>query len=258
LPSSIVSSIIAGNTAATNPDVAGDFIDRGNNLIGDATGSSGFTVSTLVGDSTTPIDPLLGSLQDNGGSTLTQALLPSSPAIDAGSNPDNLTTDQRGTGFERIIGLSTDIGAFEFNPAEIIDSNSEDRLRGTDNDDRLLGLSGDDRIRGRDGDDILIGGAGNDRIRGDDGNDILIGGLGNDVLFGNDGSDTFVLAAGVGIDTIRDFETDTDLIGLAEGLGFNDLSLVGDRIILTATTEVLGILDGVNAETLTESDFTTV
>jgi Ca2+-binding RTX toxin-like protein len=233
-------------------------VDEGNNLIGDATGSSGFTVSTLVGDSTTPIDPLLGPLQDNGGSTFTQALLPDSPAIDVGSNPNNLTTDQRGTGFDRVIGSSADIGAFELNLEEIIDTNGEDRLRGTDNDDRILGLSGDDRIRGRDGDDTLLGGPGDDRMRGDDDNDILIGGLGNDVLFGNDGNDTFVLASGNGTDTIRDFENSSDLIGLAEGLAFDNLSFSGSRIILTATTEVLAILNGIDAESLTKSDFTTV
>ena len=48
-------------------------------------------------------DPLLGPLQNNGGPTFTQALLPGSPAIDAG-NPSGCTdsqghvlkTDQRG------------------------------------------------------------------------------------------------------------------------------------------------------------------
>ena len=60
-----------------------------------------------------PIDALLGELQDNGGVTPTVALQPGSPAIDAGSNPNNLATDQRGNGFDRTIGEATDIGAFE-------------------------------------------------------------------------------------------------------------------------------------------------
>jgi CSLREA domain-containing protein len=80
--------------------------------------------NNLIGD----CDPslLLGPLQDNGGPTPTQALLPNSQAIDAGSNAfavdpfDNspLLTDQRG--FGRIVdgnmdGIATvDIGAFEF------------------------------------------------------------------------------------------------------------------------------------------------
>jgi hypothetical protein len=55
-------------------------------------------------------DPRLGPLQDNGGSTLTHALLGGSPAIDAGSSVGVPQTDQRG--FER--GVAHDIGAFEF------------------------------------------------------------------------------------------------------------------------------------------------
>ena len=41
-------------------------------------------------------DPTLGPLQDNGGTTLTHALLTGSPAIDSGDNSDAPTTDQRG------------------------------------------------------------------------------------------------------------------------------------------------------------------
>ncbi len=64
-------------------------------------------------------DPLLGPLQDNGGPTLTHALLTGSIAIDAGNSA--LTTDQRG--FARPVDLlnypnaaggnGSDIGAFE-------------------------------------------------------------------------------------------------------------------------------------------------
>lgn len=61
----------------------------------------------------TVADPKLGPLQANGGRTQTHALLPDSPAIDTGSNPLALTTDQRGAGFPRTIGAATDIGAFE-------------------------------------------------------------------------------------------------------------------------------------------------
>jgi len=60
-------------------------------------------------------DPKLGPLQNNGGHTLTHALLPGSPAIDAG-NP-NFTPppfhDQRGPGFLRIVGGRIDKGSFE-------------------------------------------------------------------------------------------------------------------------------------------------
>ncbi len=116
-------TIIAGNfdnSPAPNPihpDVSGSFTTTSFNLIGDATGSTGFTDGdngNIVGTSCNPIDPLLGPLQDNGGPTFTHALLPGSPAINAGNNaniPAGITTDQRGE--PRIVDGTVDIGAFE-------------------------------------------------------------------------------------------------------------------------------------------------
>ena len=117
---SVGSTIVAGNTVTggSNPDVSGTFTSAGNNLIGDGTGSTGFTNGAngdLVGTAASPVDPLLGPLADNGGPTFTHALLAGSPAINAGSNPLNLATDQRGGTFVRSNG-ATDIGAFEVQP----------------------------------------------------------------------------------------------------------------------------------------------
>jgi predicted outer membrane repeat protein len=63
-------------------------------------------------------DPLIGPLQDNGGPTLTHALLPGSPAIDAGDPnfappPSN---DQRDCHFDRVFNGRIDIGSFETQP----------------------------------------------------------------------------------------------------------------------------------------------
>jgi hypothetical protein len=100
-------TIIAGNTATTSgPDLSGAITSFGHNLIGNASGSSGFVASDLLN-----YNPLLGVLQNNGGPTPTMALLPGSPAIDAGDNFNALATDQRG--FPRIVNGIIDIGAFE-------------------------------------------------------------------------------------------------------------------------------------------------
>ena len=60
-------------------------------------------------------NPLLGSLQNNGGPTFTHQLLPGSPAIDTGD--PNFTPppiyDQRGPGFPRVVNGRIDKGAFE-------------------------------------------------------------------------------------------------------------------------------------------------
>jgi hypothetical protein len=65
------------------------------------------------------IDPMLGPLADNGGPTKTHALLPGSPAINAG-DPTAVASangvpefDQRGEPFTRVFGGRIDIGAFE-------------------------------------------------------------------------------------------------------------------------------------------------
>jgi hypothetical protein len=62
------------------------------------------------------VNPMLDVLANNGGPTQTHALLPGSPAIDAGANSLGLTTDQRGAGHSRSIGANTDMGAYEFAP----------------------------------------------------------------------------------------------------------------------------------------------
>jgi hypothetical protein len=94
-------TIDAGNRAlagAAAPDYAGAVSSsltvgttsyrEGSNLIGDGTGSSGFTgPGDQVGGTPShlaPIDPLLGPLHANGGLTQTMALLPGSPAIGQG------------------------------------------------------------------------------------------------------------------------------------------------------------------------------
>lgn len=84
-------TIVANNTAATGPDASGTFSSEGNNLIGNTSGAVGFDASDILNR-----NPLLGSLQDNGGSTDTHALLSRSPAIDKGTNTGCQSTDQRG------------------------------------------------------------------------------------------------------------------------------------------------------------------
>jgi hypothetical protein len=73
--------------------------------------------SNTPAGSNTFADPKLGPLADNGGPTWTMALLPGSPAIDAGSAVGAPPTDQRG--FPRPSGVACDIGAYEWNPPSL-------------------------------------------------------------------------------------------------------------------------------------------
>jgi hypothetical protein len=91
-------------------------------------------------------DPMLGPLQDNGGGTLTQALLPGSLAIDKGNSNAQLPTDQRGAG--RFFddpnsasggGNNSDIGAFEFQGVpRVVLANISTRLRVETGDNVLI------------------------------------------------------------------------------------------------------------------------
>ena len=87
----LLNTIVADNSATTDADFSGTVVSSGTNLIGSVGASTGWIASDLV-----DTDPLLGPLQDNTGGTLTHALLIDSPAIDAGTDTEAPTEDQRG------------------------------------------------------------------------------------------------------------------------------------------------------------------
>jgi hypothetical protein len=102
-------SLLAGNTGPGSPDLFGPLNSQGYNLIGDGTGSSGFTNTDQVGTADMPIDPMLDPLQDNGGPTQTMALLSSSPALNAGDPGQLGVADQRGV----VRTAAVNIGAYQ-------------------------------------------------------------------------------------------------------------------------------------------------
>jgi hypothetical protein len=73
--------------------------------------SSDTTCATWLDDTSDKngVDPLIGDLADNGGPTLTHALLTGSPALGAGTADATVTVDQRGTTRD----ATPDIGAYE-------------------------------------------------------------------------------------------------------------------------------------------------
>ncbi|MEO1004521.1 MAG: carbonic anhydrase family protein, partial [Cyanobacteria bacterium J06638_38] len=124
--------------------------------------------------------------------------------------------------------------------------------------DTLNGTDGFDLIAGGEGGDKLYGFAGDDTLTGDGGFDVLSGGAGNDILTGGSSYDTFVLAAGQGADFITDFELGKDLFDLAEDLEFDDLSFVGNSILLEDSSEIIATVGDLDTTSLSEGDFLTV
>jgi hypothetical protein len=96
-------TIVANNT---EQNCSGAMTNAGHNLDSDASCRWGTSNGSL-----SDTDPRLGPLADHSGSTLTMALLPGSPAIDAGDQGGCPATDQRG--MARPIGRQCDIGAYE-------------------------------------------------------------------------------------------------------------------------------------------------
>jgi hypothetical protein len=139
----LTNSTVSGNSAARSG--GGVFAREGtvnltNSIIANSTGTdcedtySGSTFTTYganlienIGDCTfigpapiTGVDPILGPLADNGGPTWTHLPLPGSPVIDAGDNvfvPVEVEFDQRGTGFDRVVG-TVDLGSVEVQPEQ--------------------------------------------------------------------------------------------------------------------------------------------
>ncbi len=147
-------TILARNFHRSGPiadDISNAGVDTVNssfNVIG--TGGAGGLVNGVNNNQVGVSDPGLAPLASNGGPTLTHALLSSSPALDAGDNCvtqaahcgdasiPQLTTDQRGNGYNRIVDgpdgdatATVDIGAFEQQPplAAITDASSNEDVQ---------------------------------------------------------------------------------------------------------------------------------
>ncbi|MBS0264087.1 MAG: hypothetical protein JSS02_19280, partial [Planctomycetes bacterium] len=183
----ITNSIVAGNSASSGYGIDVKF----NNFINNATAKAfnsiiGVNSNTprfaypfqpaplghpdangnLIGTKANPIDPKLGTLGSFGGPTMTIPLLPGSPAFNGGSNslakdPTNsdnntnaLTFDQRGSGFNRIISGTVDIGAFEYNTnlTDTTPVSSHNSVEGSDTGNVVLMTFNDSEVAAKAGD----------------------------------------------------------------------------------------------------------
>ena len=140
--SQLVNTIVAGNSATSGPDVYGAFISTGFNLIGNNQGATGLSINDYQN-----VSADLGPLQDNGGPTLTCALLQGSLAIGSGTSVGAPTTDQRGVprppghcdiGAVNFVTVPIMAGQFKnslagFSLSTILDSTNSYRIQGSTN-----------------------------------------------------------------------------------------------------------------------------
>ena len=123
----VLSGTIISNNSATDSDGVdiytwvedGDVLSFDHSLVGLVKDSAEPNITDLGGNIRSS-DPGLSPLADNGGRTMTMALLSTSAAVNAGPSPVATFVgnefDQRGTGYVRVFGPRADIGAFEIQP----------------------------------------------------------------------------------------------------------------------------------------------
>ena len=256
VPTTFASTIVAENTAGTGPDFGFETVSDSSdvvltdNFIGTNVGTQ-FSATGIgspdgngnfIGSSSSPIAPGIGSLTSVNGSLVH---LPSatSPVVNQGSNPNNLSTDQAGR--DRNENGGVDIGAVEAGASSgrITLNNGRLVVNGTSADNVVsiekvgsnieVTLDGElvifpsseiqsGYVKGRGGDDLievrfvtqpmeLDGNGGNDTIKGGLGPDTILGGSGNDNLRGTQGAD--FLNGGGGNDLIRGQKGTDTLLG---------------------------------------------
>jgi serine/threonine protein kinase len=121
----MASSIVAHNHADKSPDIMGALVLSYPNLIENTAGATFVSTDPHFVRPITGTSPNVSPLQNNGGPTQTNALLPGSPAIDqivpTITRYDTIcgrfsliSTDQRGV--KRPQGKGCDIGAYEYEP----------------------------------------------------------------------------------------------------------------------------------------------
>ena len=198
----------------------------------------------------------------------TQELLDTGRVGDAYS--DNVASDLNETGqrievtpvTEAESYLKSVFGTFEADTIEVTGSNQL-IFAGDMNDlvDASIG-NGSNRVYAGSGDDTLILGK-NDRLVGAGGADrFFTTNGGNNTMTGGEGADQFWIATAEipeSANTITDFTKSEDVIGIAGlGIGYGDISITPQEndALISANNSDLGIIQNVDANSLSESDFT--
>jgi Ca2+-binding RTX toxin-like protein len=243
------------------PGAGNDFIDGGGNAVDawgelwyrtgattgitvefDAFGRSGTVSNDGQGgqDTFTRIDAVRGTdfedtfIGGSGGSVQRFMGFAGNDTFDGSLGLNEVDYRHEARAIDAVAGMTIDLSGD--GPITVIDPTGDtdtligiERVRGTDNDDTIIGNDLNNRLRGDGGNDTLEGGEGDDRLEGGAANDSILGGDGHDNLFGDAGDDT--LDGGSGINNLYGGDgNDRILGGLHENYiegGAGDDTIVG-------------------------------
>ncbi len=266
LPAS--ASVTQGSSLTFASSISVSDVDAGNDPIKVTIGvnKGGFSLSGVSGLSFSEGDGLddtsmtfMGTLTAINTALKGSKYTPDFPAVFQGSATLTITSDDLGNNGQ-ILGATSTTNTLSImvNKGKVINgTTANNTLNGTSGADFISGLAGNDVLYGNGGSDILLGGDGNDTIYVGAGSAWIDGGLGNDTIYLGGGNDTIVLARGNGTDTVYNYPAGSTRFNLSAGLTFNDLTIAqdGNNTLISAGTERLASLVGVQASSLTASRF---
>ncbi|MEM7745900.1 MAG: hypothetical protein AAF409_19540, partial [Pseudomonadota bacterium] len=226
--SNFTSALIFGGTGSTNPPTL--VSENGTEIIFE---DVGFLIGTDFDDRVLAEGVFNISLGD-GNDTLKVNDRNIEQEFDGGDGIDLL--DFSGSQSRVLLNLATgeiDVAREVRNFENVIGSNENDDIFGTDGANTIEGRGGSDLIITGDGDDVIFGGAGFDLIDPGNGNDVVYGGDGGAEIdaFGATGNKLFV--GGASSDALYSGEGDDTIFGggdfdFLEGRGGNDTLFGGD------------------------------
>ncbi|NER96177.1 MAG: calcium-binding protein [Symploca sp. SIO1B1] len=144
--------------------------------------------------------------------------------------------------------------------------NGNNEIFAGEGDNLIIVGDGNNLIYGGAGKDRIVTGAGDDIIRAAGGNNYIDAGAGNNTIYSGSNNDQFVLTSGSGASQIIQFDVGKDLLGLTEGLTFEQLSITQGsngnefftEISIAGSNDLLTTLNWVQADAITASSFTAV
>ncbi len=110
----------------------------------------------------------------------------------------------------------------------IIGNREDIKATGNNLNNVIIGNDTGNELVGYGGSDYLVGGKGNDTIYGGAGDDTLVGGAGDDFLSGSTGNDTFLFNKGDGIDTVREYAGEQDIVKLGDKVTKTNIAIYKD------------------------------